>query len=306
MKKIIVSLVLGMVFTGGVFAQQSPHYTQYMYNQSVLNPAYAGSKESLSLGVLYRNQWTGLDGAPETFTLFGHSRVGKKVGVGLSAISDKIGPVKENNVYADVSYTLDLGGKNRLALGVKGGVTMLQNNLRSEIFDHVPDPNDPAFAFDESTSFFNVGAGAFYYTDDYYLGVSVPNFLKNTYIEKDNRKFGSDVMHLFVTGGYVFKLNEDWKLKPSTMVKMATNSPISADVSVNAMWNDKLEFGVNYRLDDSFGAMVNYAVMSNLRIGYAYDYITSDLKVAASGSHEVILLFDIFSKKRVSSSPRYF
>lgn len=306
MKKIIVSLLLGIVCTGELLAQQDPHYTQYMYNQSVFNPAYAGSKESLSLGVLYRNQWTGLDGAPETVTLFGHSRVGKKLGVGISAISDRIGPVKENNVYADVSYTLDLGGKNRLALGVKGGVTMLQNNLRSEIFDHVPDPNDPAFAFDESSSFFNVGAGAFYYTDKYYLGVSVPNFLQNTYIEKDNRKFGSDVMHMFLTAGYVFDLNEDWKLKPSTMVKMAANAPLSADLSVNTMWNNKLEFGLTYRLDDSFGAMVNYAVMSNLRIGYAYDYITSDLKVGASGSHEVIILFDIFSKKRVSSSPRYF
>ncbi len=306
MKKIFVSLLLGVVFTGELFAQQDPHYTQYMYNQSVLNPAYAGSKESVSLGVLYRNQWTGLDGAPQTITLFGHSRVGKKLGVGISAISDRIGPVQENNVYADVSYTLDLGGKHRLALGVKGGVTMLQNNLRSEIFDHVPDPNDPAFAFDESTSFFNVGAGAFYYTDKYYIGLSVPNFLQNTYIEKDNRKFGSEVMHMFLTGGYVFDLNEDWKLKPSTMIKMATNSPLSVDGSVNAMWNNKLEFGLTYRLDDSFGAMVNYAVMSNLRIGYAYDYITSDLKVAASGSHEIIILFDIFSKKRVSSSPRYF
>lgn len=306
MKKIFASLVLGLICTSELMAQQDPHYTQYMYNQSVINPAYAGSKESTSLGVLYRNQWTGLDGAPQTVTLFGHSRVGKKIGVGLSAISDRIGPVQENNVYADVSYTIDLGGRHKLALGVKAGLSILQNNLRSEISDFVPDPNDPAFAFDESASNFNVGAGAFYYTDDYYIGFAVPNFLQNTYLQRNERKFGSDVMHMFLTGGYVFHLNDTWKLKPSTMVKLAMSAPVSVDGSLNAMWNDKLEFGLTYRLDDSFGAMVNYAVLPNLRVGYAYDYIVSDLKVAATGSHEVIILFDIFSKRRVSTSPRYF
>lgn len=123
---------------------------------------------------------------------------------------------------------------------------------------------------------------------------------------KNDRKFGSETMHMFLTGGYVFELDYQWKLRPSTMLKMATNSPLSVDLSVNAMWNNKLEFGLTYRLEDSFGGMVNYAVMPNLRIGYAYDYVTSDIRLAASGSHEVIVLFDIFYKRRVSSSPRYF
>jgi len=307
MKKIILTMFAGLLgFSYSGYAQQDPHYTQYMYNQSVVNPAYAGSKETLALGVLYRNQWTGLEGAPQTLTLFGHSRVGKKVGVGISAISDRLGPTEENNVYADFSYTLELGGRHKLALGVKAGMTMLQNNLRSKVSDFVPDPNDPMFAFDESSSFFNVGAGAFYYTDNYYIGLGVPNFLQNTYMTKNDRKFGSETMHMFLTGGYVFELDYQWKLRPSTMLKMATNSPLSVDLSVNAMWNNKLEFGVTYRLEDSFGGMVNYAVMPNLRIGYAYDYVTSDIRLAASGSHEVIVLFDIFYKRRVSSSPRYF
>ncbi len=306
MKKILVSVLLGFLCSNEIFAQQDPHYTQYMYNQSVFNPAYAGSKESLSLGVLHRQQWVGLDGAPKTTTIFGHSKVGKSVGVGISAISDEIGPITENKIYADFSYTLDLGGKHRLALGVKGGVTLQNIGYFSDINPGVPDPNDPAFASDENNSLFNVGAGAFYYTDKYYIGLSVPNFLQNTYVEKNNRKFGSDVMHMFLTGGYVFDLNEEWKLKPSTMLKMAMNSPVSVDASVNAMWNNKLEFGATYRLEDSFGAMINYAVLPNLRIGYAYDHIVSDLKVAGTASHEVIVLFDIYFKKRVSSSPRYF
>lgn len=306
MRKILILLVLGFVGIESLQAQQDPHYTQYMYNQSVFNPAYAGSKESTSLGILYRKQWVGLEGAPNTLTLFGHGKVGKKLGVGVSAISDRIGPVRENNIYADVSYTVHLGGKHQLAFGVKGGLSLLQNNLRSEIFDHVQHANDPAFAKDSNSSFFNFGAGVFYYTDKYYVGLSVPNFLKNTYLQDDGRKFGSEVMHTFLSGGYVFDLDEQWKLKPSTMIKLAAGAPVSIDGSLNLLWNNKLEFGLSYRLDDSFSAMVNYAIMSNLRIGYAYDYITSDLRKSTSGSHEIILLFDIFSKRKVSSSPRYF
>src|SRR5690606_42034230 len=120
------------------------------------------------------------------------------------------------------------------------------------------------------------------------------------------RKFGSGTMHLFLTGGLVIEFDFPMELRPSSMLKMASNSPLSVDLSLNAMWNNKLEFGLTYRLEDSFGGMVNYAVMPNLRIGYAYDYVTSDIRLAASGSHEVIVLFDIFYKRRVSSSPRYF
>jgi len=306
MKKIYISAFIALLGLTKVHAQQDPHYTQYMFNPSVVNPAYAGSKESLSLGVLHREQWSGLDGAPSTTTFFGHGRVGKKVGLGLSVISDKIGPVKENNVYGDFSYTLDLGQGNRLALGIKAGMTMQQSDFFSDINGFVPDANDPAFAENTSQTFFNVGAGAFYYTDKYYIGLSVPNFLQNTYVEKNNRKFGSDVMHVFLTGGYVFDMNDQWKFKPSTMLKMAVDAPVSVDLSANFLYNKKLEFGLTYRLEDSFGGMINYAVLPNLRIGYAYDHVTSDLKTAATASHEIVLLFDIYFKKRVSSSPRYF
>ena len=111
---------------------------------------------------------------------------------------------------------------------------------------------------------------------------------------------------MFLTGGYVFDMNEDWKFKPSAMLKMAVDAPMSADLSANFLYAKKLEFGLTYRLEDSFGAMINYAVMPNLRIGYAYDHVTSDLKTAATASHEIVLLFDIYFKKRVSSSSRYF
>ena len=161
MKKIYFLAVLTLFTLVDVSAQQDPHYTQYMYNLSVINPAYAGSKEALSMGLLYRKQWVDIEDAPTTATFFGHLPVGKNVGVGLSAISDKIGPVEENNIYGDFSYTLNMGGEHRLAFGLKAGVTLHKVGLFSQIYNTLPDPNDPAFSEDTSNTFFNLGAGLF-------------------------------------------------------------------------------------------------------------------------------------------------
>lgn len=301
-------LVLGIFLMGGeLLAQQNPHYSQYMYNQSVVNPAYAGSTEALSLGVLHRQQWVGLEGAPVTTTFFGHKRVGKNVGLGLSAISDKIGPVKENNIYGDFSYTLELGRNHNLALGLKAGVTMHDIGLYSEIGNgFIPDSNDPAFAEDSKSTLFNVGLGAYYYTENYYVGLGVPNLLKGNYLDYDGKQFGTQEMHMFLTGGYVFEVNDMVKLKPSTMVKYTMNAPVTFDISLNAMFMDKLEVGATYRLEDAVGGMINYRILPNLRVGYAYDHVMSDLKVKGKASHEFILLYDIFFSRKVSSSPRYF
>lgn len=307
MKKLYLIAATAFIFAAEVSAQQNPHYSQYMYNQSVLNPAYAGSTESLSLGALHRRQWVGLEGAPVTTTLFGHKRVGKNVGLGLSAISDKVGPVTENNIYGDFSYTLDLGNNQHLALGLKAGVTMHDIGLYSEIGNgFVPDANDPAFAEDSKNTLFNVGLGAFYYTENYYVGLGVPNLLKGTYLDYDGKQYGTQEMHMFLTGGYVFEVNDMVKLKPSTMIKYTMNAPITFDVSLNAMFMDKLEVGATYRLEDAIGGMINYRLLPNLRVGYAYDHVMSDLKVKGKASHEFILLYDIFFSRKVSSSPRYF
>jgi len=306
MRKIYLGLLLILGLLTKVAAQQDPHYTQYMYNMSVMNPAYAGSKENLSLGLLHRRQWIELEDAPTTSTFFGHSPVGKNVGLGLSVISDKLGPVEENNIYGDFSYTLKLGGEHKLALGLKAGLTLHNVALFSEISQNLPDLNDNSFGADVSGSYFNFGTGAFYYTDKYYLGLSVPNMLKATHLDYQGTKYGNDSSHYFLTGGYVFDINENVKFKPFFMVKSSFEAPASLDVSTNFMFKDKFEIGGTYRLDDSFGAMVNYAVTPTLRIGYAYDHIVSDLKVTTPSSHEIILLFDVNFSKKVSRSPRYF
>jgi type IX secretion system PorP/SprF family membrane protein len=274
-----------------------------MYNMIVVNPAYAGSKEGLSITALYRNQWSGFDGAPETFTFSAHSPVGDKVGLGLSAIKDELGPVSETNVYADFSYTLEVGATTKVALGIKAGATFHDVGLTDL---ELQDPNDPFFSQDISNTYPNVGAGAFLYGDNFYVGLSVPNLLNSVHLDENGLKYGSETTHYFATAGYVFQVSDNVKLKPSAMVKSAFDAPVSFDANLNALFFEKFEIGASYRLDDSFSGLVGFQVTENIRIGYAYDYITSDLDAVADASHEVILTFDLFFNKRTLRSPRYF
>ncbi len=305
MKQIIIFIMLFFIIKTGL-SQQDPHYTQYMYNMSLMNPAYAGSKETLSTGILYRKQWVQIEDAPTTGTIFGHMPVGKNVGAGISMSSDKIGPVNETNVYTDISYTLNLGGDHKLSFGMKTGLTMHNIGLFDDVYNTLPDSNDPAFAENTSNTYFNIGSGLFYHTQKYYLAFSVPNLLKSKHLDYNGKEYGSEFSHYFLTGGYVFDLSESLKLKPFFMVKSAFEAPTSVDTSLNMLYNDKIEFGITYRLDDSFGAMTNFAITPELRIGYAYDHIVSDLNVETSASHEFILLYDIRFGKKVSESPRFF
>ena len=173
-----------MLSITSVFGQQDAQYTQYMYNMNVLNPAYAGSRGNLSIGILGRTQWVGIEGAPRTLTFSLNSPVGKKVGLGLSAIADKHGPVNEQNLYADFSYTLQTSEIGRLAFGIKAGASFLDVNLLSL------NPNDPEFSNTLSNNvnevYPNIGVGAYYYTDRFYLGLSVPNFMESDHIKNSS------------------------------------------------------------------------------------------------------------------------
>lgn len=302
MKKFYIIIVL-LVATQ-VYGQQDPQYTQYMYNMNVINPAYAGSRENLSFGLLYRSQWAGIDGAPRTGTFFGHTPVGERVGLGLSVIADQVGPVKETNAYADFAYTLKLGGAHRLAFGIKAGATFHDIGISPTQIDLI-DPTDPFFQSSNNVTP-NIGAGFFYYTDNYYVSFSVPNILNSVHLDANGNKLGSEEAHYFLTGGYVFQLSPNTKLKPSFLVKSAFSAPTSFDVNLNALFFEKFEIGASYRLDDSFSGLVNFAITRNVRVGYSYDNVTSDIKRYAPASHEFILLFDLNFPKRVSRSPRYF
>ena len=284
-----------------VFSQQDPQYTQYMYNMNVLNPAYAGSKGITSIGVLGRTQWVGVEGAPRTVTLSGHSPMGKAVGLGMSIIHDEIGPVKEDNVFADFSYTIFTSDVGRLAFGLKAGVTFL--DVRETIM--VEDEPDPLNIPLHQTSP-NFGAGVYYYTNKFYLGLSAPNFIETKHLEKEGGvvSTASEKMHFFLTSGYVFDIADNLKLKPSTMLKATSGAPISLDLSLNLLVDERVELGLSHRIDDSISGIIGFQVNNDFRVGYAYDYTTTRFGNFNSGTHEIMLLFD-FNKKNIKS-PRFF
>ena len=300
----LVILLLTMLFALQMNAQQDPQYTQYMYNMNIINPAYTGSTEGLAVGALYRSQWVGLDGGPETFTFNIHSPIGKQVGLGLSVISDQIGPVKETNAYVDFSYTIPVGTVTKLAFGIKGGFTFHDIGLADV---NTIDPNDPFFENNINETTPNIGAGVYFYKPNkYYISASVPNILNGVHLDTNGTKIGSETEHFFAAAGYVFDLSENFKLKPHALLKYATDAPLSYDINANVFMYDLVEIGVGYRLQDSFSGMINFQVYDNLRIGYAYDAIRSDLNIVTNSSHEIFINFDLNFSSKVSRSPRYF
>ena len=304
--KNLVIILFTILCAFQVNAQQDPQYTQYMYNMNIINPAYTGSTEGLAVGALYRSQWVGLDGGPETFTFNIHSPVGKNVGLGMSIISDQIGPVKETNAYVDFSYTIPVGNVTKLAFGVKGGFTFHDIGIAESQITLV-DQGDPFFAnaINETTP--NVGAGVYFYKPSkYYISLSIPNILNGVHLDANGTKIGSESEHFFAAAGYVFDLSENFKLKPHTLIKYAFDAPMSYDINANVFMFDLVEVGVGYRLEDSFSGMINFQVANNLRIGYAYDAIQSDLNIVTSSSHEIFINFDLNFSTKVSRSPRYF
>jgi type IX secretion system PorP/SprF family membrane protein len=305
MKKVYIILFIFLFAYNNADAQQDPQYTQYMYNMNVVNPAYAGTTEGLSVGLLYRSQWVGLDGGPTTFTFAAHAPVGERVGLGLSLIADEIGPVKETNAFADFSYALPIGGETKLAFGLKAGFTFHDIGLRDLT---LIDANDDAFSDNVNEATPNVGAGMYLFKPNkYYISVSMPNILESNHLDASNgRKYGSETQHLFAAAGYVFDLSENFKLKPHGLLKYAFDAPVSFDVNANVFMYNLVELGVGYRLDDSFSGMVNFLITPNLRIGYAYDSVQSELDIVTNSSHEVFINFDLNFTKKVSRSPRYF
>lgn len=306
MKKIkFITLVIAILMLSKAFGQQDPQYTQYMYNMNILNPAYAGSQGTLSIGLLGRTQWVDLAGAPKTMTAAIHAPVGRMVGLGFSIIADEIGPVKEQNVFVDFSYTLDLSRDEKLAFGIKAGATFQTIDfLRLSIGQQ----DDPLFSNNLNNTLPNFGIGTFYYTDKFYVGLSMPNILETRYFEKQNGIISeaSENMHYFLTSGYVFDLSADVKLKPSVMLKAVSGAPLSIDFSANALIFEKFELGLSWRVEDAVSGMMNFLVTPDIRLGYAYDHTLTNLGSFNTGSHEVFLLYNIDLSKGNLNSPRFF
>jgi len=299
-------ILISIVFAGlsSTQAQQLPQFTQYMYNTISVNPAYAGSRDGFSLTALNRNQWVGIEGAPRTQTLSIHSPLrNERIGVGLSVINDKTGYENYTYIYGDISYTIPVGRETTLSFGIKGGFSYY--DLDEDLFTDPQVMDDPFFRdqFNKWTP--NVGAGLYLSAQNWYVGLSAPKFINN-----DNNDFNQYValeqVHYYLTGGYVFDLNDTWKLRPTALAKATSGAPLSVDISATTIYDEKLYLGATYRIDDAIGAFVDLRVFEPLRIGYAYEYSISDLRPYTSGSHEIILIYEFRFRNTRYKSPRFF
>ena len=290
------------------WSQQDAQYTQYMYNMSVINPAYTTSSEGIiNIGGIHRSQWVGVEGSPKTSSIFLHTAISNKIEVGFSLVNDNVGDVvKENNLFADFAYKLDFEEKGVLSFGLKAGVTFFDVDFTGF---NLEDNSDFIYSFQNiNETFFNMGAGIYYNTDKYYVGLSIPNFIAAKHLEEDNGQYqGVEQAHWFLTGGYVFDINSQFKFKPAFMTKAVKGAPVSLDITANVLFNEKFELGIGYRIDDAISGLASFMVTPEFRIGYAYDHTTSNLGAYSNGSHEIIILYNLnILNKGFDKSPRFF
>ncbi len=241
MKKIILTLAIA-ISTVAVFAQQDAMFTHYMFNTLSVNPAYAGSRDALTITGLHRSQWVGFDGAPRAQTLTLHTPIfNENLGVGVSVVNDRIGPTNMTAFYGDFAYKIKVGDKGKLAFGISGGLNIRQSGLTEVALD---ESIDQTFSADEESALLpNFGFGMYYSTDRYYVGISAPKLLKNdfkTNATEGGTNLASETRHYFLIAGAVFDINQNLKIKPTTLVKLTMGSPIQVDLTAILIFRDKV------------------------------------------------------------------
>ncbi len=285
-------------------AQQDPHYTQYFDNMLFINPAYAGSRGMLNMTGIHREQWVGFDGRPRSSTFSIHSPLSyESVGLGLTAVNDNIGPMNQTMFYADASYTVKFKNhKGKLAFGVKGGINLI-NIGRDGL--NTDNPNDPKLLQNIRNNINpNFGFGIYYHTPGFFIGVSTPKILEQSYDELSTTNL--ERRHYFGTIGGVIPVSDKWKLRPTSLIKITEGAPLSLDLTMAAIYNEKLWLGANYRLLAAFGAFVQVQISPQFKIGVASDFGTQKLRNYNHGSFEIMLSYDFTFKKEGIRSPRYF
>ncbi|MEH6680693.1 MAG: type IX secretion system membrane protein PorP/SprF [Sediminicola sp.] len=300
MKSYLYILILLTVYSA--LGQQEAQYSQYMYNMNIVNPAYVTNTPGIIyFGSLYRTQWTGLEGGPKTGNVFVKVPTNQRTEVSFNYVNDRIGDVLEENSFnMDYAYILQLSANVKLSLGLKAGLS----NLAFD-FSRTNVNQDPSFQNSNST-LFNMGAGAFLFTDRFYVGISSPNFMPADIDSADENLYEHSTQ-MYAMAGYVYDLGPSVKLKPSTVLKQSIGAPLTFDVSLNALFYDRFEIGASYRYQDAMAFLAAVDVAHNLRIGYAYDHTTSKLNDFNNGTHEIILLYNFdFLKPKKYTSPRFF
>jgi len=297
-------LLMGMSFYG--ISQQDPVFTQYMNNILTIQPAYAGISGSLNITGISRAQWVGFEGAPNTnsLTISGPMRR-FNVGLGLSIVNDKWGPIRQNGVYVDYAYHVKLRQDQFLSFGVKGGFNISQAYL-TDLW--VNDPNDMVFANDVKINFLpNLGVGVMWHSDRFFIGVSSPKILKNRMQNENGENVYREVLHFYGMGGYVFFLSDVLKFKPTILYRWAERTPSFVDFSGSFLLYDRVWIGATYRMKNSYGLIFQFNVNTQLKFGYSYDQTTFHPTQVNSGTHEFLISYDfVYSRRGRQVVPRYF
>lgn len=292
-----------LLVAGTSYGQQQQLYTQYMFNQLSINPAYAGTDKAANVTFLTRHQWLGVEGAPSTQTLSMHAPFPKrKIGLGLQLINDRIGPINQFGLYGSYAYLVPMS-IGTLSAGIQAGFNFYREDLAGL---RVTDPSDGALGDVLSAFLPNVGAGLWFQADKWYVGASVPQILKGSVEGSGSGIASTQVPHWFVTGGYIFPLTADIKLKPNVLMKIVEGAPIQWDLNVNVLFQEVIWAGISWRSFDSFDFLVEAMLTPQLRLGYAYDLTTTALRTVTSGSHEIMLNYRLSFQKDRLLTPRYF
>lgn len=310
--KIICALLLLPLVSS---AQNYPHYTMFMYDKLIYNPAYAGSRDVTSIDAIGRDQWTGINGAPRTINVSVDGPIGsymkpfRHVALGVSINNEQTGVVTNTNIMAYYAYRIKLRS-SILSFGLQAGTSMYSANY-SQLNPF--QQGDVQLTHDIKNSMLpNFGAGVFWYGENFYAGFSVPTILQN-YYDKDFKNIDNvasrEIRSYFLDGGYIFTLNDNFKLEPQVMARYAGNSdyqlPFNCDLNLSLIMYDRVMLGVTYRTDQSVEGIVHVQVTKNLNIGYAYDYTASALNGYTGGTHEVVLGFNFVRDNNRYSNPRF-
>ena len=312
MKKRIIVLLFGSLSFSGLLAQQDAQYTQYMYNTMAVNPAYAGSRGLLSVTGLHRSQWVGLDGAPSTQTLNINSPVSDRVGIGLSIVNDEIGNNTNQETYIDgvFSYTVQLARAAKLSFGVQASAHLLNIDF-NQLANYNNEAQTIGLSNIDNKFSPNFGAGVYYHTDNFYAGLSVPNFLETKHFDDSasgTSFLAEERMNFYLISGYVFELNRGMKFKPAVLLKAVRGAPLQLDLSANFMLNEKFILGAAYRWDATVSALVGFNVSERFMLGLAYDREITELGGTRfnNGSFEVMLRYEFLTRYIKVIEPRFF
>ncbi|GBF20887.1 MULTISPECIES: PorP/SprF family type IX secretion system membrane protein [Arenibacter] len=290
-RDILLFFCLLIFSTGMLFAQKEPQYTQYMYNIGSFNPAYVGTVETPDITGLYRVQWSGIPGAPRTMR-FGVNLplANEKNGLGFNVVSDQLGPTTQTYIDLAYSFQVKLSDDTKLSFGVDAGGSLLDVDYTKGDFEN---PNEPLINNADTFNKFypTVGAGMFMYQENWYVGLSVPNFLTSGIYADEVANIVEDKMQFNFIGGYVFDFSEGLKFKPAFLMNYLKGLPLNLNLSTNFLISDVVTLGASYRLDNALSGLAGLQISNSLFLGYSYDYNTNGLGEYSQGSHEVILKF---------------